>query len=98
MLNLNQRMRCGVFVTEDSRVLIVHDRVLESEVQWVECDPEAGAFSLIYEDGRAQELGISMSPDMQGYLAYTTEIILSQLQDNQLKNSQKVSFIYKDVG
>lgn len=94
--NLNQEMRCGIFTNPQGEILIIHDLALQSEIQWVEYDPNEQTFSIIHEDGRVQELGIPFNQKIKDNLSHGQEVTLAHMIDKKIQSSQKVIFVIRE--
>ena len=94
--DLSQEMRCGIFTNPQGEILIIHDKELQSEIQWVEYDPNEQSFSIIHEDGGIQELGIPFNQKIKDNLAHGQEVTLALMVDKKIQSSQKTVFVIRD--
>jgi len=94
--SLKNSMRCGILTKPDGDITIIHDQPLSGGIEWVEYDEGEDAFSLIYERGRIQPLGLSMDKKAKNNLMNAQNVILVHIEDKQTMSSQKVHFIYKE--
>lgn len=94
--NLSDKMRCGIFTNASGDVMIVHDRPLISDVNWVEFDDGDNSVSIIYEHGEIQPLGISFDKKMVENLKKAGCIELMYFSAGQVIGKISVSFIVKN--
>ena len=79
--DLNTKMRCAILTNAQGEILIIHDQALDGTVDYIEHDPETQSFALIFDDGRMQELGITLDQKMKNNLMHGTEVTLTLMEN-----------------
>jgi hypothetical protein len=90
---LNTEMRCGIVTNGKGDILIVHDKEMRSDIQWIEYDEDTETLFLIHEDGLPQDLGIKLTPKLKSNLSHGVDVVLAQIRDKQIVHSQLVSIL-----
>lgn len=93
---LNAEMRCGILSNAKGEILIIHDKPIRSDIQWVEYNPDEKTFFLIHMDGTSQDLGLEFDQKMIENLKHGTEVALAQIADGKMQSSQKTTLIIQD--
>ena len=96
LTHLYLQMRCGMFTNDKGEVLIVHEEPLGGTVDWVEFDAQEQTFTLAFEDGRIQLLGLEVEPKAQRNLKLARRISLLHFRDKTIHAAKTVNFLYKD--
>jgi len=91
--SLDSAMRCAILTNPKGEVTILHDQSLSGDIEWIEYDEVEDTFSLIYEQGRIQPLGLSIEAKMKENLIKAQSVTLLHIKDKQAMSSQDVSFI-----
>lgn len=91
--SLGESMRCGLFTNEKSDILLVHYDALPATVEYMQYDPAIQKFTLVYETGQIQELGLTMQDRIDANLRNGAEVILARMKDKKLTATQKVTFL-----
>ena len=94
--NLSAEMRCGIFTNAQGKIMIVHDKPLASSIQWIEYCEIEDSFLLIHEDGRTQDLGVTLDAKMKINLSSGQEATLAFMQNKEIKKTQKVVFVIRE--
>lgn len=63
--------------------MIVHDHVIDAPLQWVEFDQSQDQFSLVYDDGTTQSLGIDLNKKTKANLIKAEHIELACIADKE---------------
>jgi len=95
--DLSAKMRCGIFTNSQGEILIIHDKIIEGSIDYVEFDSQEQSFFLIYDDGRMQALGIEFNAQIQSNLQHGTEVTLAFIQNKAIQSSEKVVFLIRDL-
>ena len=94
---LNQKMSCGVFSNAKGNILIIHNQDLHSPVEWIEFHVHENTFSLILENGRIQDLGLRIDDKMRNNILRSQEVALAKIENNEIHDTQKVTFIVQNA-
>lgn len=94
---LSSAMRCAVFTNPHGGILIVHDRAIKGDIDYIEYDPEQKTFSLIFADGKMQPLGIEFNSTIKNNLLNGQQVVLSFLDNGEIQSSQTVAFLIRDI-
>lgn len=89
-------MKCGMFTNADGQVLLVHDKPVSSDIQWVEYNTDEKKFTLIHEDGSTQDLGIDLNEKSCANLLSGMEVRLAYISNHKIQDVQTVSIVIQD--
>lgn len=92
---LSKNMRCGIFVNDNGKIVIIHDKPLEKELSWIEYDDALTQTHLVYEDGSVQELGVKIPESMIKKMRNGQEVILIYLVKGKTKSAQQTVFLWR---
>lgn len=92
---LSQEMRCGIFSNSQGKVMIIHDKKLKNDLDYIEYDEHEKKISLIYMDGSLQDLGIDIPPDMLKDMSAGQEVDLLHLINGKITSSLKTVFLWR---
>lgn len=93
---LQDEMSCGILTNVHGDILILHDKDLKSELQWVEFDKETKKLSLVHEDGTPQDLGIALDDKTASNLSHGQAISLACVQNKKLTGVQNLTLVVQD--
>ena len=93
---LTEEMRCGIFTNAKGEILIIHDKDMPSDVEWIEYNTIEDQFSLIHHDGQTQDLGIKFDTKIKQNLLHGTEVTLALMLDKKIVSSHKAVFVIKE--
>ncbi|MEM8834019.1 MAG: hypothetical protein AAGB32_05715, partial [Pseudomonadota bacterium] len=82
--NCDSKMDCGVFTSKEGNILIVHDKPLQSDVEWVQYDPEHQKIYIVCDDGELLDTGIDLNQDTLSHLSNGQKVFLSLVQDKKI--------------
>ena len=91
--NLNTQMRCGIFTNAGGEILIIHDQKIEGVIDYIQYDLREPSFSLIFDDGKIQNLGIDFDEIIKSNLLHGSEVTLAYMDAKTIQSSQKVLFL-----
>ena len=91
--SLNTQMRCGILSNAHGDVVILYDKEIKSDVQWIEYNTSEFSFSLVYEDGSLQDLGLKFDNKMQNNIQQAKEVTLIHIIDGKKHKEQKINLI-----
>ncbi len=94
--SLSSEMRCFILSDPKGTIVIVHDKDIRSELQWVEYDAQDHSLSLIHEEGQVQDLGIKLNETMRANILHGMDIKLVKLENKVLYPEQSTILIIKD--
>lgn len=94
--DLNSQMRCGIFTNAKGEVLIVHDEEIKGSIDYVHYDLSDLSFSLVFEDGRTQNLGIELDGKIRQNLLQGSEVTIAFLDGKTIKRAQHVLFLIRE--
>jgi len=86
-------MRCGLFTGSKGDILLAHYEPLQYKVDYIEYDVTTNKFSLVYETGVIQHLGLEMDDAVNNNLLNGIEVTLAYMKDQKFISTQKVVFI-----
>lgn len=93
---LMEQMRCTLLTNDHGDVIVLHDQPLKSEVQWVEFNEEELSFTIVYEDGNIQPLGIQIALKFGKHISKSTKVQFALVKDKKTVAVQKVSIVIQD--
>lgn len=93
---LNTETRCCILSDPHGKIIIVHDKEIRSELQWVEYDRQEHTLNLIHEEGQIQDLGIRLNEAMRKNISHGSEITLVKLESGKLHEERKLVLVIKD--
>lgn len=93
---LNEVARCGMFTNAQGDVLIIHDKPVDSQIQWIEYDPVQKKLSLILENGLPQDLGLKFDEKTSGNLLNSRDVQISNIIDGKIQNTQTVGIVIQN--
>lgn len=96
LTNLNETMRCGILTNSNGDILILHDMPLNGFVDYIEYDQQEDTFTLIFEDGKMQNIGIDFDRKMASDLSHGLQVTLGYFLDKKIESSQTVTFLVRD--
>ncbi|HPD82811.1 MAG: hypothetical protein R3D88_00990 [Alphaproteobacteria bacterium] len=94
--SLEQEMRCSILSNANGDIVILHDKPITSDIQWIEFDVNKLQLNLVHEDGTTQDLGISIEQKMAKNLKNGTEVQLTLLENKEIKTINKVTIIIQE--
>jgi len=95
--SLGDTMRCGLFTNEQGDILLVHYEELAGVVDYIQYDPSKLKFSLIFENGQMQELGLTMQDRIDANLRNGADVTIARMKDKKIIATQKVVFLIEVV-
>ncbi|MBK9585729.1 MAG: hypothetical protein KA099_07395 [Alphaproteobacteria bacterium] len=93
---LSAETRCCILSDPHGTIIIVHDKDIQSELQWVEYDRQDQTLSLIHDEGQIQDLGIRLNDAMRQNISQGCEITLVKLENGKLQDEQRVVLVIKN--
>lgn len=93
---LSAQMKCGLLATPKGDILILHEKRLPYDLEWVECSVDNKMVYLIDELGNMHDLGVEINDSMIKNLSSGIEITLMQLNEDEIVKVQKVSLIIQN--
>lgn len=94
---LNSTMRCAILTNSKGEILIIHDKNLDGVVDYIEYDPTEQSFSLIFDDGRMQDLGLEFDEKIKKNLLHGAEVNLVYMESKVIQSSQKTVFLIREI-
>jgi len=91
--NLASTMRCGLFTNAKNEILLIYYGDLLETVDYIQYNPASQTFSIIYENGQIQILGLTMQDRINANLINGTEVTMARMQNEKLVSSQRVIFL-----
>ncbi|MEM8833846.1 MAG: hypothetical protein AAGB32_04820 [Pseudomonadota bacterium] len=91
--SLGDTMRCGLFTNDKADILLVHYEELAGDVDYIQYDPAVQKFSLIFENGQMQELGLTMQDRIDANLRNGADVTIARMKDKKFVSTQKVVFL-----
>lgn len=93
--DLGSQMRCGIFTNASGEILVVHDHALPAAVDYIEYDSDSDQCCLVYNDGRMQNLGVSLNQKVRNHIQHGSEVTLAYLENKKIKSTVKVVFLIR---
>ncbi len=93
---LNQEMRCTLLTNVHGDIIVAHDTPLRENVEWVEFNENDLTFTIIYEDGLSQALGIKIRPKIVQNIAKGKKVQFAMIVDKKITKVQKANIIIQD--
>ncbi len=93
---LSQKMKCGLLSSDEGDLLILHDKELDTTIQWVEFKPDIKELHIIHENGASQNLGVLLDDMTIENLERGQIICLAYVRDQEILNTQNVSLIIQN--
>lgn len=87
---LSQDMPVEFVVSITGSVAIVHKGRAQHDYIWVQYDQYADSVQLVTEDGKLQDLGLSLNDSMLRSLMKTREVMMIELTDNMAIRKPKL--------
>ena len=72
--------------------MVYYDDLYDT-VDYMQYDPASQKFSIIYENGQIQVLGLTMQDRINANLINGTEVTLAQIKNKKLISAQKIIFL-----
>jgi len=94
--NLSTEMRCGILSNAKGEIVIIHDKEISSEIQWVEYNPQQQIFSLIHSDGTVQNLGLKFDAKMESNLKHGMDVIFAHIVDGTTQSTYKATLVLQE--
>lgn len=88
-------MKCGIFTNEKGEILLVHREPFKYPVIWIEHDRKIQNFTIVYEDGRTQELGLDIAA-LDGDLEHGREVHLVYMVGDEIISVKLTVIVVKD--
>lgn len=79
-------MTLDIAVNPDSSIWIIHDRHFPDYLEWVEFDTKSRQITFVTAGGKIQNLGITIHPPMDAYVARATEVCVVLMRDKQIRD------------
>ncbi len=95
MCGLHQSMRCCLLTNPQGQVLIAHDQPIGA-VEWIEFNPNDNSFTLVFDGGSMQPLGLDLNLQMKQNLSHGQEVALVYMVEQDIRSTQKTMFIIQD--
>lgn len=89
-------MSCGVFTNAAGQITIVHDKVITDPLRWLEFDTTGDSFTLVYENGETQPLGITLSPPARANLLKAQDVDIVCIADKERITRRTLTLIIRD--
>jgi hypothetical protein len=94
--SLHESMRSGALTNTQGAVAIFHEEPLHNSVDWIEYDKQLDQFTLVYEGGITQDLGMTIDTDTQRNIMEAMTVLLVHMKNKETLSEQKVSIVNKD--
>ncbi|NCO03052.1 MAG: hypothetical protein GW903_02535 [Alphaproteobacteria bacterium] len=93
---LYEEMRCSILSNPKGDILILHDKLIRSDIQWVEFNTHDLKLSLIHKDGMPQDLGIDIDPVMAMNIKQGNKVQFALLQDKKIVDVKNSTIVIQD--
>lgn len=91
--SLNSEMRCGILSNAQGDIIIIHDKEITSDIQWIEYNTSDLSFSLVGRGGIQQDLGLKFDIKMQSNIEQARHVTLIHMTDDDNHKQQKVNLV-----
>lgn len=91
-------MNVDLVMNPDSKVWILHDKPFPDILMWVEYDIDAATLTLVYRNGKVQELGIKIHAPMRKYLRSARQLFTMRLEGEQIVDTYVRPLLVRETG
>lgn len=91
-------MNVDLVMNPDSKVWILHDKPFPDILMWVEYDIDAATLTLVYRNGKVQELGIKIHAPMRKYLRSARQLFTMRLEGEQIADTYVRPLLVRETG
>jgi hypothetical protein len=92
-----RKMAVDLIINKDSKVWLAHDMPFPGILQWAEYDVDLGTLNFVSDDGKTQDLGMTVQPTMRKYLRQATTIDTVLVQDKQIRDFWSIPLIVRET-
>lgn len=79
-------MNIDVVVNKDSSIWVFHDQHFPEYLEWVEFDEERREMTFVTAKGKIQNLGLTLHPPMDRYVAQAKQVCVVLVKDNEFRD------------
>lgn len=94
---LISEMDAGLMVNEDNRIWLVHDKPFHDYLHWVEFDSDLMKLTLVHRNGRVQDYGRKIHPNMADALRKTRQIFTMLLENDKVTDTYILPLLVRDL-
>lgn len=91
-------MNVDLVMNPDSKVWILHDKPFPDILMWVEYDIDAATLTLVYRNGKIQELGMKIHAPMRKYLRSARQLFTMRLEGEQIVDTYIRPLLVRETG
>ncbi|GEM_PF-1072029 len=91
-------MNVDLVMNPDSKVWILHDKPFPDILMWVEYDIDAATLTLVYRNGKIQDLGIKIHAPMRKYLRSARQLFTMRLEGEQIVDTYIRPLLVRETG
>jgi hypothetical protein len=91
-------MNVDLVMNPDSKVWILHDKPFPDVLMWVEYDIDAATLTLVYRNGKIQELGMKIHAPMRKYLRSARQLFTMRLEGEQIADTYVRPLLVRETG
>tara|TARA_B100001989_G_C24535243_1_gene463938 strand:+ start:717 stop:1055 length:339 start_codon:yes stop_codon:yes gene_type:complete len=81
--NLGKISKMTLAVSETGQVYIFHEKPFPEPINWVEFDPEIAQMHLVSQNGRLQDLGIKVEPELNEQIKSCQKIYVVRIENGK---------------
>lgn len=93
---LNRNMDVSLIVNERSEVWLIHTKRLPDILMWAEYDIELRTLTLVFQDGKQQDIGFRVHDDICPLMMKSRQLFLMHLQGDQIVDSGIMPLLVRD--
>lgn len=91
-------MNVDLVMNPDSKVWILHDKPFPDILMWVEYDIDVASLTLVYRNGKIQELGMKIHAPMRKYLRSARQLFTMRLEGEQIVDTYVRPLLVRETG
>jgi hypothetical protein len=95
---LTTMMKVDLVMNPDSKVWILHDKPFPDILMWAEYDIDSASLTLVYRNGKTQELGLKIHAPMRKYLRSARQLFTMRLEGDQIVDTYVRPLLVRETG
>jgi hypothetical protein len=95
---LASMMKVDLVMNPDSKVWILHDKPFPDILMWAEYDIDSASLTLVYRNGKIQELGLKIHAPMRKYLRSARQLFTMRLEGDQIVDTYVRPLLVRETG
>ncbi len=94
---LAEQMGISLILNPESKIWLVHEQAFPDILMWAEYDIDTASLSLVFREGRVQDIGMRIHPPMRKYLARSRQIFTMLLQGDKVADCYIMPLLVRDI-